>query len=157
MQGYVAVLMPHGAGRPDYARGVRTVTTRNRDGTYDIVQRGPVTAAPPAADLERLYWDAVRASTLGLVAYSRDAIRIFGVWPRLIAFEQGRGERRQIIGGLFARRPYGSVVWRADEGQATVAVERFAPRLPAPLFRLELWMHEWVGRRFLTRVNQAAG
>lgn len=136
---------------------VQTVTTRNGDGTYDIVQRGTVSAAPPAADLERLYWDEVRASTLGLVAYSRNAIRILGVWPRLIAFDGSRGERRQIVGGLFARRPYGSVVWTAHGSEATVAVERFAPRLPAPLFRLELWVHKRVGQRFLARVNRAGG
>lgn len=134
---------------------METVTTRNGDGTYDIVQRGRVAVAPPPADLERLYWDEVRASTLGLVAYSRNAIRIFGVWPCLIAFERGRSERRRIVGGLFARQPYGSVVWTAHGGEATVAVERFAPRLPAPLFRVELWVHERVGQRFLARVNRA--
>lgn len=135
---------------------METVTTRNDDGTYDIVQRGPSASALPPTDLERLYWAEVQSSTLGLVSYARNAIRIFGVWPRLIAFEAGGGARRQIVGGVFARRPYGSVVWDADHGQVRVAVERFAPRLPAPLFRLELWFHERVGTRFLARVNRAA-
>jgi hypothetical protein len=136
---------------------METVTTRNDDGTYDIVQRGPLAGALAPAELEQLYWDEVRASTLGLVSYSRNAIRIFGVWPQLIAFERGAGERRQIVGGLFARHPYGSVIWAAHDGKATVAVERFAPRLPAPLFRLERWFHDLVGRRFLARVSRAVG
>lgn len=131
-----------------------TVTTRNSDGTYDIVQRGRVPAAHRPLDLEQLYWDEVRASTLGLVSYARNAIRVFGVWPRLIAFEAGGRERRAIAGGMLARGPYGSVVWTARDDEVTVAVERFAPRLPAPLFRFELWFHDRVGRRFLARVNR---
>lgn len=136
---------------------METVTTRNDDGTYDIVQRGPVAAPLPPRDLERLYWNEVRASTLGLVSYSRNAIRMFGAWPRLIAFAAGEEERRQIVGGLFARRPYGSVVWTTEGGEAVVAVERFAPRLPSPLFRVELWIHERVGLRFLKRVDRGPG
>lgn len=134
---------------------MRTVTTRNGDGTYDIVQRGQLAAAAGRADLEQLYWDEVRASTLGLVSFSRDAIRLFGIWPRLIAFEPGGEARRTITGGIFARRPYGWVVWAARGDEVSVAVERFAPRLPPPLFRLELWFHRRVGRRFLLRVNRA--
>ena len=136
---------------------METITTRNGDGTYDIVQRGSVSESPGPGELEGLYWEEVRASTLGLVSYSRNAIRIAGVWPRLIAFDRADGQRRKIVGGLFARRPYGYVAWAVRDGEVSVAVERFRPRLPRPLFRIELWVHERVGKRFLTRVNRRAG
>ena len=131
------------------------LTTRNGDGTYDIVQRGHLAAALPPADLERLYWAEVRASTLGLVAFSRDAIRVLGIWPRLIAFERGGGARRRIAGGVLVRRGGGSVRWDARDGEVTVAVEGFAPSLPAPLFRFELWFHARVGDRYLARLVRA--
>ena len=135
---------------------METVTTPNADGTYDIVQSGHVATRPGPADLQRMYWDEVRASTLGLVSFSRDAIRLFGIWPRLIAFEPGGEAQRKIVGGIFARHPYGWVVWAAHGDEVSVAVERFAPRLPPRLFRLELWFHHRVWRRLLLRVNRAA-
>ena len=126
-----------------------TRTTRHEDGTVDVVQSAE--AAPLAApgELERLYWAAIRRTTLGLVRYRRDAIRILGAGPALIAFGPPADGSRPIVGGVFARRPHGVIRWDAADGRVAVAVERFAPLLRGPLWRLESWFHGRVGRRFL--------
>jgi hypothetical protein len=128
-----------------------TRTTENDDGTFDIVQRTTGTSARAEGDLERLYWREVRASTLGVVQFSRGALRMFGVWPRLLVFEPAIGGRRRISGGMFARHPYGAIAWSEDGEEVVVALERFAPRLRGPFFRAERWFHDLVGRRFLRR------
>jgi hypothetical protein len=134
---------------------VNTVTTRNDDGTFDVVQRAPVGSDLTSAELQRLYWCEVRSTTLGLVCFSRDAIRFCGVWPALIVFAPTLGDRRQIVGGLFARHPYGAIAWSVESGEAIVSLEAFAPRLRGWLFRLERWFHDVVGRRSLQRAARA--
>lgn len=135
---------------------METVTVRNDDGSFDIAQRAQVGSKAASEDLQRLYWQAVRASTLGAVSFSRGALRVLGVWPRLVAFGPSDGERRPIVGGLIARKPYGSVLWRPAAEETTVAVERFTPRLRGPLFRLERRFHDRVGRRFFRRLAETA-
>ena len=132
-----------------------TVTTRNDDGTFDIVQRGPVGFDLSSDELQRLYWREVRATTFGLVRFSRSAIRLLGVWPGLIAFGPTVGGRREIVGGLFARPPYGAIGWSVQDGQAIVSLEEFAPRLWGRFFAAEQWFHDVVGRRVLERAAQA--
>jgi hypothetical protein len=132
-----------------------TVTTCNPDGTFDVVQRAPVGGDLSNDELQRLYWGEVRATTFGLVRFSHGAIRLFGVWPALIAFGPTIGGRREITGGLFARHPYGAITWSAQEGEAIVALEEFAPRLRGWFFQAERWFHDVVGRRFLQRAARA--
>jgi hypothetical protein len=134
-----------------------TVTTRNADGTLDIVQRAPVPGTPSSDDLQRLYWREVSATTLGLARFSRDAIRVFGLWPRLLEFGPSIEGRRVIVGGMFARHPYGAIAWFVDGGDVVIALERFAPRLRGPFFRAERWFHDLVGERFLARLARAEG
>jgi hypothetical protein len=134
---------------------MNTVTTRNEDGTFDVVQRAPVCGGLSSDHLQRLYWSEVRSTTFGLVRFSRGAIRLFGVWPPLIAFGPTVAGRREIVGGLFARHPYGAIAWSAREGEAIVALEEFAPRLRGRFFRAERWLHDVVGRRFLQRAARA--
>jgi hypothetical protein len=104
------------------------------------------------APLEQLYWDVVRQTTLGLVRFSENAVRLLGVWPAFLRLGPLAGGRRAILGGLMARRPGGTIAWRADGVYAAVEVEGFAPLLREPLWRLELASHDLVGRRFLARV-----
>jgi hypothetical protein len=134
---------------------MNTVTTRNDDGTFDVVQRASVGGDLSSEELQRLYWCEVGSTTFGLVRFSRGAIRLFGVWPALIAFGPTIAGRREIIGGLFARHPYGAIAWSAREGEAVVALEEFAPRLRGWFFQAERWFHDVVGRRFLRRAARA--
>ncbi len=134
---------------------MNTVTTRNDDGTFDVVQRANVGGDLASDELQRLYWCEVRSTTFGLVRFSRGAIRLFGVWPALIAFGPTVGGRREITGGLFARHPYGAIAWSVREGEAIVSLEEFAPRLRGSFFAVERWFHDIVGRRFLQRAARA--
>ena len=128
---------------------METATTRHEDGTVDVVQSASAESGATPAELERLYWAAIRRETLGLVLHRGDAIRILGVGPALIAFGPASNGVRPIVGGLFARRPHGAIRWAAGDGRIVVAVERFAPLLRGPLWRAESWFHGRVGRRFL--------
>ena len=132
-----------------------TLTTRNDDGTFDVVQRAAVGRNVSTDELQRLYWREVRSTTLGLVRFSRGAIRLFGVWPALIVFAPTVEGRREITGGLFARHPYGAISWSVEDGEAIVSLEEFAPRLRGRFFRAEQWFHDLVGRRFLRRAARA--
>jgi hypothetical protein len=134
---------------------MNTETKRNANGTFDIVQRAPVGGDLSNEELQRLYWLEVRSTTFGLVRFSRGAIRLFGSGPPLIEFGPTQGDRREITGGLFARPPYGAIVWSAREGEAVVSLEEFAPRLRGRLFDAERWFHDLVGRRFLQRAARA--
>ena len=131
-----------------------TLTTRNDDGTFDVVQRARVGCDLSSDELQRLYWREVRSTTFGLVRFSREAIRLLGVWPALISFGPTVGGRREIVGGLFARHPYGTIVWSTEEGEAIVSLEQFAPRLRGGLFRVERWFHDVVGRRFMLQAER---
>ena len=128
------------------------VNVKHDDGTIDSRQRARVGAALDAASLERLYWDEIRGVTLGVARFSRDAIRVLGFGPAMLRFGPLVGDRRAILGGLFARRPSGTIAWAADGEHASVSVEGFAPLLRGPLWRVEVWFHDQVGRRFLARV-----
>lgn len=134
---------------------MNTLTTRNDDGTFDIVQRASAPGSQSSEDLQLLYWREVRATTLGLVRFSRGAIRVLGVWPRLLELGPSIEGRRLIVGGIFARHPYGAIAWSAVDGEVIVSLERFAPRLRGPFFRAERWFHDVVGRRFLARAAGA--
>lgn len=134
---------------------MNTLTRRNDDGTFDVVQRANIGGDLPNDELQRLYWCEVRSTTFGLVRFSRGAIRLFGVWPVLIAFGPTIGGRREIVGGLFARHPYGAIAWSGDQGEASVSLEEFAPRLRWWFFEVERWFHDVVGRRFLARAARA--
>lgn len=126
-------------------------TTRNEDGTFDIVQWAAAGDVRAPDELERLYWRTLRSTTFGVVRYSRGAIRFFGVWPALISFGPAESGRREIVGGMFARHPYGAIVWSSGPDRTLVALEQFAPRLRGRFFAVEHWFHDIVGRRFLAR------
>jgi len=121
-------------------------------GTIDTCQRAPIAAEFEVVQLEMLYWDAVRRVTLGWVRFSRDALRLLGVWPVLLRFGPLVEGRRAIHGGLFARRPGGTIEWRANGVDVAVDVAGFTPLLRGPLWRIESLLHDLVGRRFLARV-----
>lgn len=127
-------------------------SVKHDDGTIDTEQRARTGAELDAARLERLYWDEIRRATFGLAQFKRDAVRGFGVWPVFLRFGPAAGGRRPIAGGLFARRAGGTIAWQADAEHTSVTVEGFAPLLSGPLWRLEAWFHDRVGRRFLARV-----
>jgi len=135
---------------------VESVSVKHDDGTIDTFQRARVGAHLDAAGLERLYWDEIRRVTLGLARFSRGSIRVLGLWPVVLRFGPLVDGRRAIVGGLVARRPSGSIAWQADGEHASVAVEGFAPLLRGPLWRVEVWFHDLVGRRFLARVAREA-
>lgn len=122
---------------------------RRPDGTFDIVQRGPGAPQLSPDELERLYWRAVRRTTFGLACFTRGAVRVVGVWPAVLRFGPAVAGRRSIVGGLAVRQATGSMRWSVSDGIVEVAVEGFAPLLGGPLWRLESWFHDLVGRRFL--------
>jgi hypothetical protein len=135
---------------------MNSVSVEHEDGTIDTSQRAQVEAVLDALRLEQLYWDEIRRVTLGLARFSRSAIRFVGVWPVVLRFGPLDSGRRTILGGLGARRPGGTIAWRADGEQASVEVEGFAPLLRGPFWRLEQSFHDLVGRRFLARVAREA-
>src|SRR5581483_675754 len=104
------------------------------DGTFDSLQRAPVGSALDASRLERIYWEEIRRVTLGAVRYSRGALRVAGVGPALLRFGPVDEGKRAIAGGLFARRPGGTIGWSADHEQTSVAVEGFVPLLRGPIW-----------------------
>ena len=125
---------------------------KHDDGTIDSYQRAHVGAELDASQLEHLYWDEIRTVTLGCARFSRGAIRVLGVGPAVLRFGPLVDGRRSIVGGLAARRASGTIAWEADGEHAEVSVEGFAPLLRGPLWRLQAWFHELVGKRFLARV-----
>jgi hypothetical protein len=125
-------------------------------GAVDTCQREPIAAAIDVVRLEVLYWDAVRRVTLGWVRFSEDALRLFGVWPVLLRFGPLVEGRRAILGGLFARRPGGTIAWRANGVDVAVDVTGFTPLLRGPMWRIESLLHDLVGKRFLVRVAREA-
>lgn len=133
-----------------------THTEQHDDGTVDVVQSTEASSHASPEELERLYWAAIRRTTLGLVRYRRDAIRLFGAGPPLIAFGPFADGARPIVGGIFTRSPHGVIRWAAAEGRIVVAVERFAPLLRGPLWRAEGWLHERVGWSFLADAARRA-
>jgi hypothetical protein len=135
---------------------METLTTRHPDGTVDVVQSVAAPSQLSSERLEELYWDALRRSTVGLAAFSRDAVRVFGLWPAVLRFGPHEDGRRQIVGGLFAREPHGLIRWQATDDLTVVSVERFAPLLQGPLWRFESWFHDVVGRRFLARATRVS-
>jgi len=136
---------------------MQSVTVMHAGGSIDTCQRAQVAAAVDAVALELLYWEAVRRVTLGWVRFSSDALRFLGVWPVLLRFGPLVDGRRAILGGLFARRPGGTIEWRANGVDVTVEVAGFIPLLRGPLWRIESSLHYLVGRRFLARVAREAG
>jgi hypothetical protein len=135
---------------------MENVSVRHEDGTIDVFERGQGGVGLDPQRLEQLYWDEIRRATFGLVRFSRGSIRLLGLWPVVLGFGPLVEGRRAIVGGLMVRRPGGSIAWRADGEQASVAVERYAPLLRGPLWRLQLSFHYRVGRRFLARVAGGA-
>jgi len=131
---------------------MESISVKHEDGTIDTCQRANLGARLDALRLEQLYWDEIRRLTLGLAQFSKSTIRLLGVWPVVLRFGPLVDGRRAILGGLFARRPGGAIVWRSDGEYTSVAVEGFAPLLRGPLWRLESSFHDLVGRRFLARV-----
>jgi hypothetical protein len=127
---------------------------RHPDGTIDVVQSAPARSAPPPDALESIYWSELRRATFGFARFSDDAVRVLGVWPALLRFGPRVDGGRPIVGGIFARKPHGVIRWSAADGKVVVAVERFAPLLRGPLWRIESWLHDVVGRRY---VRRAAG
>src|SRR5215212_3596135 len=119
---------------------IESVSVKHDDGTIDSFQRARVGSELDSTQLERLYWDEIRRVTLGAARFSRGAIRVGGFWPVILRL------------GLFARRAGGTIGWQADGEHTAVIVQGFAPVLGGPLWRVEAWFHDLVGRRFLARV-----
>src|SRR3954463_3811022 len=131
-------------------------TTRHEDGTVDVVQTGPAADSLPPAALESIYWNEVRRATFGVVRYSRGAVRLLGPWPPLLRFGPAVDGARPIVGGLFAKKPHGTIRFSMADGIVVVAVERFAPLLQGPLWVFEAWFHDRVGRRYLSRAAKGS-
>ena len=136
---------------------MQSVVVNREDGTIDSFQRAPFVGRLEAMELERLYWDEIRRATFGAMRFSRGAIRVGGVWPVVLRFDPLVDGRRGIAGGLVVRRAGGTIGWHTDGKEVSVDVEGFAPRLRGPLWRLEVWIHAAVGRRFLRRLAREAG
>jgi hypothetical protein len=132
---------------------VQTRTSRHPDGTVDIVQTGPADAGVTPEALQAIYWHELRRATFGLVRFSRNAVRVLGLWPALLRFGPLTDGARPIVGGIFAREPHGAIRWWTADGTVVVAVERFAPLLRGPFWRCESWFHDLVGRRYLARAG----
>jgi hypothetical protein len=130
---------------------MESVSVKHDDGTIHSSQRVHARTDLEPAQLERLYWDEIRRATLGVARFSRDGIRVAGLWPVILRFGPLLDGRRAIVGGLFARRAGGTIGWQGGEDTA-VTVEGFAPLLGGPLWRVEARLHDLVGRRFLARV-----
>lgn len=130
-----------------------TRTTRYEDGTVDIVQAVVAARWQPPDVLESIYWEELRRATFGLARYSRGAVRLLGLWPPLLRFGPAVDGARPIVGGLFAKKPHGTIRFWAADGHVVVAVERFAPVLRGPFWRFESWFHDLVGRRYLARAG----
>ena len=135
---------------------IESVSVKHDDGTIDSFQRAHVGSELDSTQLERLYWDEIRRGTLGAAKFSGGAIRIGGFWP-ILRFGSLVDGRRPIAGGLFARRAGGTIGWQADGEHTAVIVEGFAPLLGGPLWRVEAWFHDLIGRRFLARVARETG
>jgi hypothetical protein len=135
---------------------VETAVTQRPDGTFDIVQRGPARGPFTAEALQSFYWRALSASTFGLVRFRRDSIRILGVGPVLLRFGPLHDGRRPIVGGVFSRKPYGALRWLAAGEEVVVEVEKFAPLLKGPFWRLEIRLHDLVGRRYVVLAARSA-
>lgn len=136
---------------------MQSVNTMHTNGTIDACQRAPIAASVDAVQLELLYWGAVRRVTLGWVQFSGDSLRLLGVWPVLLRFGPSVEGSRAILGGLFARRPGGTIAWHANGTEVEVKVTGFTPLLRGLLWRVESLLHNRVGRRFLARVAREAG
>jgi len=93
---------------------MNSVSVEHEDGRIDTAQRARVEAKLDALRLEQLYWDETRRVTFGLARFSRGSIRFVGVWPVIVRFGPLVGGRRAVLGGLVARRPGGTIAWRAD-------------------------------------------
>ena len=132
---------------------MQTRTTRHADGTVDIVQTGPADAERTPETLQAIYWHELRRSTFGVARFSRNAVRVLGIWPTLLRFGPLTDGARPIVGGIFARKPHGAIRWWTADGTVVVAVERFAPLLHGPFWRCESWFHDLVGRRYLARAG----
>ena len=135
---------------------MESVSVKHDDGTIDTFQRAHVGSELDSTQLERLDWDEIRRVTLGVVKFSRDAIRVGGVWPVILSFGPLVDGRRSIAGGLFARRAGGTIRWQSDGEHTAVTVQGFAPLLGGPFWRVEAWLHDLIGRRFLARVGWVA-
>lgn len=134
---------------------MESVSVRHQDGTVDTRQCARIGAAVEAHRLEQLYWAEIGRVTRGWVRFSGGALRVFGRGPALLSFGPLAAGQREILGGWIARRPGGSIAWRVDGAEVTVAVEGFSPRLRGPLWRLESSFHDLIGRRFLRRLDRA--
>src|SRR4051794_37733115 len=108
---------------------MESVSVKREDGTIDTFQRSDVGSGLDPAQLERLYWDEIRRATLGVARFSRGAIRVGGFWPAILRFGPAIDGARAIGGGLFARRPGGTISWSAAPDHTLVAVNGFAPLL----------------------------
>lgn len=126
---------------------------RHPNGTVDVIQSAGARTARAPHELEQIYWRALRDSTAGAARFSRNAVRVFGVWPVLLRFGPLRDGRRAILGGVFVRRAHGTISWSADGDTVTVTVEGFAPLLRGPLWQVEAWLHALVGRRYIARAG----
>jgi hypothetical protein len=136
---------------------MESLSIKRGDGTIDSFQRAAGGSELEPTQLESLYWDEMRRVTLGAARFSREAIRVGGVWPVILRFGPLVDGGRPIVGGLFARRAGGTISWRADGRDTSVSVEGFAPILRGPFWRVEAWFHDLVGRRFLARVPRETG
>jgi hypothetical protein len=136
---------------------MESVSVRQDDGTIYSCQCANVASGLDPAELERLYWDEIRRVTWGAARFSRDAIRVGGLWPVILRFGPLVDGGRPIAGGLFARRAGGTIRWRADGEHTSVTVQGFAPLLRGSLWAVEAWFHDLVGRRFLSRVLREMG
>jgi hypothetical protein len=140
-----------------YRPSIESLSVKHDDGTIDSIQRVDIGSELDSTQLERLYWDEIRRATLGVVKFSKGAIRVGGFWPIILRFGPPVEGRREIAGGLFARRAGGTIAWQADGEETAVIVRGFAPLLGGPLWRVEAWFHLLIGRRFLVRVSRKRG
>lgn len=138
--------------------GWSTSDRRRDDGAVESVQR--VRAAPLVEETEdgarRLGETYLRAVAWGPVRVRRHEVRLLGLPPALLAFDgpelAADAERiactYRIRGGALARRAGGTLVLSQADGELTVAVEGFFPRLAVLHHAIQSRVHAAVSRRY---------
>lgn len=106
----------------------------------------------PADRLRDAFFGDIRRLSLGAVHGEPWRLRLGPV--TVLAFGEpafdGSGWTWPITGGAMARRPGGTLRIRWRDGELAAAVDGYAPRLPAPLYRaVQAPFHHAVTRRFL--------
>jgi hypothetical protein len=143
---------------PRGLEGWSTSDRRRDDGAVESVQR--VRAIPfverTEAGARRLGETYMRAVAWGPVRVRRLEVRLLALPPALLAFDgpelaadaERIACRYRIRGGVLARKAGGTLVLAYEDGELSVAVEGFFPRLAVLHHAIQSRIHAAVSRRY---------